>query len=82
MNRKTDWLWHLKIIKKTLEATAQLALNLETCNRTMTKRHRESGFTCFKHPRLKDEFHADEFCPDVTSAQNHTCVQTLTGKDT
>ena len=69
-----------KSIKNTLEETAQLALNLESDNRTMPKRHHKSRFPFFKHPRLRDEFHDDEFYPDVRSAQNHACAQTLTGK--
>ena len=71
-----------KIIKKTLEDTAQLALNLYLDNKTTCKRHCKSAFPFFKHPRLKYEFHEDEFYPDVRSAQNDTFAQNFTGKDT
>ena len=70
------------VIRKTLEATTQLALDLDSDNRAIPKRHHKSRFPFFKHPRFRDEFHADNFYRDVRSAQNHTCAQMFTGNET
>ena len=67
---------------KALVATAQLAINAESDNRSMPRRHFKSRFPFFKHPRLRDEFHVDTFNLDVKTAQNHACAQIFMGKGT
>ena len=70
------------IIKETLENTTQLAIKVDTGNRSAPRRHYKARFSFFKFLRLRDEFHADTFFPDASSAQNHTCVQIFAGKET
>ena len=62
------------IIKKTLENTTQLAIEVDTDNRSVLRRHYKARFPFFKFSRLRDEFHTDTFFPDARSAQNHTCT--------
>ena len=60
------------VIKKTLENTTQLAIEVDTDNRSVPRQYYKARFPFFKFPRLRDEFHADAFFPDARSAQNHT----------
>ena len=62
------------ITKKTLENTTQLAIKVDTDNRSVLRRHYKARFPFFKFPRLRDKFHTDTFFLDTRSAQNHTCV--------
>ena len=71
-----------ELVLKTLAATTQLAINVDLDNRSMPRRHFKSRFPFFKHLRLRDEFHADAFYPDIKTAQNQTCAQICMGKDT
>ena len=50
-----------RVIRKILEATTHVTLDVESYNRTIPKRHFKSRFPFFKNPRLWDEFHADAF---------------------
>ena len=70
------------IIKKTLENMMQLAIEVDTDNRSVLRQHYKARFPFFKFPRLRDEFHTDIFFPDARSAQNHTCAQIFIGKET
>ena len=69
-------------INHAFDNTTQLAMSIESDNRALPRRHCKHRLPFFKHPRLRDEFHVDEFYPSVSSAQNHTCAETFTGKET
>ena len=82
-----EWLKRLamvpkEVVLKTLAATTQLAINVDLDNRSVPRRHFKSRLPFFKHLRLRDEFYADAFYPDIETAQNYTCAQICMGKDT
>ena len=79
---KTLALAPVMAVRKTLEATAQLALDLESDCRLAPKRHWKSHLPFFKHPRLRDNFYVGDFCPSAKSAQDYACAQKLAGKET
>ena len=70
------------VIRKTFEATTQMAPTIEVENRSVARDHFKSRFPFFKWKRLNDEFHSDTFFPSVNTNQGHTCSQLFIGKDT
>ena len=70
------------VIYKTLDATTQLALHIESDNRSTSRCYYKSRFPFFKHKRLNDEFHTGIFYPDYITAQRHKCIQIFSGKYT
>ena len=63
-----------------LDNSTQLAIGVESDNRSVSRRHCKSRFPFFKYPRLNDEFHTDSFFPSARLAQNCTCAQAFAGK--
>ena len=53
------------IIKKTFEATPQLAMNVEIENRAVGRRHYKSRLPFLSEKRLNDEFHTDTYFPSI-----------------
>ena len=70
------------VTNHTLDNSTQLAIDVESDDASMPRRCFKSRFPLFKHPILKDEFHADNLFPSVKSEQNHTCTKILTGNGT
>ena len=68
------------VIRKTFEATTQMAPTIEVENRSVARDHFKSRFPFFKWKRLNDEFHSDTFFPSVNTNQGHTCSQLFIGK--
>ena len=55
------------IIKKTLENTTQLAIEVDMDNRSVPRRYYTARFSFFKFLRLRDKFDTDTFYLDVRS---------------
>ena len=55
------------IIKKTLENTTQLAIEVDMDNISILRRHYKARFSFFKFLRLRDKFYTDTFYLDVRS---------------
>ena len=70
------------VIRKTFQATTQMAPTVEVENRLIPRQHHKSRFPFLKEKRLNDEFHSDTFFPTVKSNQGHTCSQIFLGKNT
>ena len=82
----TDWRKRLAmvpedIVRKTLDATTQLALSIETENRMGGRRHYKSRFPFLKEKRLNDQFHSDTFFPSANTNKGETCSQLFVGRD-
>ena len=69
-------------MSRALGSTTQLAIDIDSYNRAVPRRHCKCRFPFFKNPRLRDEFHTDYFFPSVRLVQNHACVQTPIEKNT
>ena len=70
------------VVRKTFEATTQLALSVEVENRLIPRQHFKSRFPFLREKRVNDIFHSDTFFPSVTTNQNETCSQLFFGKNT
>ena len=70
------------VVRKTFEATTQLAMSLEVNNRAIPRQHYKSRFPYLRERRINDVFHSDTFFPSVNTSQNETCSQLFIGKDT
>ena len=69
------------VIRKTFQATTQLAMSVETENRLVPRKHYKSRFPFLRENRLNEEFHSDTFFPSVPTNQNETCSQLFFGKN-
>ena len=70
------------VIRKTFEATTQLAISTEAENRLIGRRHHKSRFPFLREKRLNDDFHSDTFFPTIPTNQGRICSQLFLGKDT
>ena len=69
------------VVRKTFEATTQMAMNVEAENRTSGRRHYCSRFPFLKEKRVNDVFHSDTFFPNIRSRSGDTCSQLFIGRD-
>ena len=69
------------VVRKTFEATTQMAMSVEAENRIVPRQHYKSRFPFLREKRVNDEFHSDTFFPSVTTNKNETCSQIFFGKD-
>ena len=70
------------VVRKTIQATTQLAMSVEVENREVGRRHFKSRFPFLRERRLNDEFHTDTFFPSVKTRKGHTCSQLFIGRNT
>ena len=63
------------VIRKTFEATTQLAMSVEAENRLVPRQHYKSRFPSLREKRVKYDFYSDTFFPSVTTNNNETCSQ-------
>lgn len=70
------------VIRKTMDATTQMAMRVEAESRIDPRRHRISRFPFLREKRLNDEFHTDTFFPSVVTSKKETCSQIFLGKKT
>lgn len=68
------------VVRKTFQATTQLAMNVEAENRMIGRRHLKSRFTFLKEKRVNDSFHSDTFFPTVKSVDGDVCSQLFLGR--
>ena len=71
-----------EVVKKTLEATTQMAMSVEVENREIPRRHYVSRFPFLKEKRINDTFHTDTFFPSVHTNKGETCSQLFIGEKT
>ena len=69
------------VVRKTFQATTQLAMSIEAENRVVPRDHYKSRFPFLRERRINDEFHSDTFFPSVTTNKNETCSQLFFGKE-
>ena len=70
------------VIRKTFEATTQLAMSFEAENRLVPRQHYKFRFPFLREKRVKDDFHSDTFFPSVTTNNNETCSLIFFGRNT
>ena len=70
------------VIRKTFDATTQLAMNVEIENRTIGRKHYKSRFPFLREKRLNDEFHTDTYFPSEKTSDGKTCSQMFIGRNT
>jgi hypothetical protein len=70
------------VIRKTFEATTQLAMSVEAENRDIPRRHYKSRFPFLREKRVNDIFHSDTFFPSVHTNNGETCSQLFLGRNT
>ena len=70
------------VVRKTFQATTQMAMSVESDNRSIPRRHYKSRFPFLREKRINDTFHSDTFFPSTTSIDGHTCSQLFLGRDT
>ena len=71
-----------EVVKKTLDATTQMAMSVEAENRDIPRRHYISRFPFLKEKRINDVFHTDTFFPSVKTNKGETCSQLFIGQKT
>jgi len=71
-----------EVIKRTLDATTQLAINVVVENRSIGRRHYKSRFPFLREKRLNDEFHTDTYFPSLPTNDGNTCSQLFIGRNT
>ena len=67
------------VIRKTIQATTHLSVNVEDDNRQIMKRRYKSRFPFLNWRRMNETFHTNDFFPLVRTVQNHTCSQMCVG---
>ena len=70
------------IVRKTFQATTQMAMNVEAETRMSGRRHYKSRFPFLRERRVNDVFHSDTFYPTVKSKSGDTCSQIFFGRET
>lgn len=70
------------VVRKTFNATTQLAMNLEAENRDISRRHYISRFPFLKEKRINDTFHSDIFFLSVATNRGETRSQMFIGRET
>ena len=70
------------VVRKTFQATTQMAMNIEAENREIPRKHYVSRFPFLKEKRLNDIFHSDTFFPSVSTNRGETCSQLFIGRKT
>ena len=71
-----------EVVKKTFEATTQMAMSVEAESRDIPRRHYISRFPFLKEKRVNDIFHTDTFFPSVNTNKGETCSQLFIGQAT
>lgn len=69
------------VIRKTFDATTQLAMNVEIENRSIGRKHYKSRFPFLREKRLNDEFHTDTYFPSENTNDGNTCSQMFIGRN-
>ena len=70
------------VVRKTFEATTQMAMHVEAENRMAGRRHYRSRFPFMREKRINDIFYSDTFSPTVRSKNGDTCSQIFLGRVT
>ena len=68
------------VVRKTFDATTQMAMKVEAETRAVPRRHYKSRFPFLREKRVNDTFHSDTFSPSIHGQNGEKCSQLFLGK--